>query len=200
MANTRDSAALTSILRIPSISFMTNGDPVYHGFAVIVWTRIEMGVSIICACLPCLKVPLAKWFPNAWGTVTGDSKDDSNDSYTFIDFWQSKASKGSKSRGRVWKSRGKVRGGGRVRLSSVPGSPTEPNQWCFADDIELAAAVSPPTSPGVPFSANQTSPLPPEDRDLGIRVTTVTRLYHSSLKRPCQPSQNVQPPERAARV
>ncbi|KAF2741279.1 hypothetical protein EJ04DRAFT_1336 [Polyplosphaeria fusca] len=64
-------AALTSILRIPAIAVMQRGgDPGYNGFSVIVWTRIEMGVSVICACLPCLRAPLARWFPNVWGQVT----------------------------------------------------------------------------------------------------------------------------------
>ncbi|KAF2192643.1 hypothetical protein K469DRAFT_717214 [Zopfia rhizophila CBS 207.26] len=62
-------AALTSLLRIPYIVFMDQGgDPIYHGFGIIVWTRVEMSISIICACLPCLRAPLAKWFPAHWGS------------------------------------------------------------------------------------------------------------------------------------
>ncbi|KAF2109250.1 hypothetical protein BDV96DRAFT_475591, partial [Lophiotrema nucula] len=62
-------AVLTSVIRIPAIASMDrDGDHIYHGFGLVVWTRVEMSVSIICACLPCLRAPLAKYFPQVWGS------------------------------------------------------------------------------------------------------------------------------------
>ncbi|KAF2476543.1 uncharacterized protein BDR25DRAFT_252611, partial [Lindgomyces ingoldianus] len=75
-------AALTSILRIPYVLLMDRGgDPVYHGFGILVWTRVELGVSIICACLPCLRAPLAQRFPHIWGSVSRSSSDCSGPSF-----------------------------------------------------------------------------------------------------------------------
>jgi len=41
-------------------------DSTYHNHGLIIWSRVELNVAIVCACLPTLRVPLARWFPKMW--------------------------------------------------------------------------------------------------------------------------------------
>ena len=41
-------------------------DSTYHNHGLIIWSRVELNVAIVCACLPTLRVPLARWFPEMW--------------------------------------------------------------------------------------------------------------------------------------
>lgn len=60
-------AAVTCLLRIPYVIIMNSTkDSTYHNHGLIIWSRVELNVAIVCACLPALRVPLARWFPKMW--------------------------------------------------------------------------------------------------------------------------------------
>lgn len=39
----------------------------------VIWTQVESTVSVICACAPTLRIPLAHFFPFLFGTTTQES-------------------------------------------------------------------------------------------------------------------------------
>lgn len=60
-------AAITCLLRVPYVIIMNSTkDSTYHNHGLIIWSRVELNVAIVCACLPTLRVPLARWFPKMW--------------------------------------------------------------------------------------------------------------------------------------
>ncbi|KAF2492935.1 hypothetical protein BU16DRAFT_465838, partial [Lophium mytilinum] len=57
-------SAVTCLLRVPYIVLSTHSvDSTYQNHGLIIWSRVELNVAIFCACLPALRVPLARWFP-----------------------------------------------------------------------------------------------------------------------------------------
>ncbi|KAF2807090.1 uncharacterized protein BDZ99DRAFT_73700 [Mytilinidion resinicola] len=60
-------SAVTCLLRIPYIILSTKSlDSTYQSYGLIIWSRVELSVAIFCACLPALRIPLARWFPKVW--------------------------------------------------------------------------------------------------------------------------------------
>lgn len=64
-----------SILRLKSLALYQKRDNVTWEFAeVYLWSSIEIGVGIICACLPTLRLLLVKIWPVLAGSTVRDSK------------------------------------------------------------------------------------------------------------------------------
>ncbi|OCL14480.1 hypothetical protein AOQ84DRAFT_405427 [Glonium stellatum] len=62
---------ITNLLRIPAIIYMEQDpDMTYSHQTVVGYSRIELNVCIICACLPTLRVPLAR----AWSIIRRQSQ------------------------------------------------------------------------------------------------------------------------------
>ena len=62
---------VTSILRTTAVSNSTksNADITYNFITRGLWTLIEANLGIICACLPVLKQPLSRMFPQMFGST-----------------------------------------------------------------------------------------------------------------------------------
>ncbi|KAF2192126.1 hypothetical protein K469DRAFT_653382 [Zopfia rhizophila CBS 207.26] len=55
---------IISILRLHSLFLITHTtDPTYDNVGVATWSVVEINVSIICSCLPCLRPLVARWVP-----------------------------------------------------------------------------------------------------------------------------------------
>ncbi|OJI99279.1 hypothetical protein ASPVEDRAFT_80895 [Aspergillus versicolor CBS 583.65] len=68
---------ITSIVRMVYIAVSTTtSDPTWGSFDALLWSAIEPGTGIICACLPYLKHPLQRAFPNVFSTLgsSGNSR------------------------------------------------------------------------------------------------------------------------------
>lgn len=48
-------------------------DATYGTMVSTLWTTVETNTAIVCACLPTLKAPLAKWFPRLFSRSSNSS-------------------------------------------------------------------------------------------------------------------------------
>ncbi|OCK80341.1 hypothetical protein K432DRAFT_443231 [Lepidopterella palustris CBS 459.81] len=65
-----DSATITSLTRIgPLLGLQRYGDIPYYHTPVVIWSRVEVSVYIMCACAPAFRKPLARKWPKQWSPV-----------------------------------------------------------------------------------------------------------------------------------
>jgi hypothetical protein len=68
------SVTVVSCLRLQSlVTFAASVNPTWDQVEAVNWSNIEINVGIICACLPTLRVMLARIFPNMMGTTKASS-------------------------------------------------------------------------------------------------------------------------------
>ncbi|KAF2197843.1 hypothetical protein GQ43DRAFT_475084 [Delitschia confertaspora ATCC 74209] len=59
------STIVITFCRTPFVIILAKGvDPIFYGWGMIVWSRIEISVAIICACIPSCRCP-SRWLPQA---------------------------------------------------------------------------------------------------------------------------------------
>ncbi|KAL9035102.1 MAG: hypothetical protein Q9214_006742, partial [Letrouitia sp. 1 TL-2023] len=64
----------TSILRMTTLKVSSKAmDATYGTMVSTLWTTVETNTAIVCACLPTLKAPLAKWFPRLFSRSTASA-------------------------------------------------------------------------------------------------------------------------------
>lgn len=69
------SVTVVSCLRLQSlVGFAASANPTWDQVDVVNWSNIEINVGIICACLPTIRVILARAFPSIMGTTKGSSQ------------------------------------------------------------------------------------------------------------------------------
>ncbi|KAL9610501.1 MAG: hypothetical protein Q9167_004810 [Letrouitia subvulpina] len=65
---------VTSVLRMTTLKVSSKAmDATYGTMVSTLWTTVETNTAIVCACLPTLKAPLAKWFPRLFSRSSGSS-------------------------------------------------------------------------------------------------------------------------------
>ncbi|KAH7323217.1 CFEM domain-containing protein [Stachybotrys elegans] len=58
-----------SIIRLKTlVGFSSTHNPTWDQYGVVVWSTIEINVGIICACMPAMRVILARLFPRVMGS------------------------------------------------------------------------------------------------------------------------------------
>lgn len=66
------SATLISVLRFQSlVHFANSANPTWDQWNIAWWSTIEVNVSIICTCLPSIRLILAHMFPRVIGSSLG---------------------------------------------------------------------------------------------------------------------------------
>ena len=73
---------ITSIVRMVYIAVSTTTtDPTWGSWDALLWSAIEAGTGIICACLPILKHPIQRTFPAIFTTLSSTARSRSKPTY-----------------------------------------------------------------------------------------------------------------------
>ncbi|KAH7021288.1 uncharacterized protein B0I36DRAFT_388026 [Microdochium trichocladiopsis] len=117
-----------SCLRLPHLHlFTTTSNPTWDFTDALIWTAMEVHVSIIIACLPAIRQFLSRYLPKVFGGSSADSAGERSKTAKGSRYGQSSRTDGSSTRKRPWQSDSNSR-------SIVPGADNE-------SQIELGTTI-----------------------------------------------------------